>query len=399
MCNYNYWMKRVIILTIVLFVTISLVVILGNVITIGEKFTTVFGTPYAEYVFYILLIGLFIFLVYYAILEPMMRIHNAPEFPVLAVEEKEEGVSDEAYRKRLVSFGEEICDNCYYLSTKNRDAHQTELKTELATLTVNQDTEQIKAFLDKELRQRYKAVDRQILKYGSKVFIITAISSNSLIDTLATMGLNYRMVADIVRASGFRPNKLQLVKMYYYVICAAFFSYFFQGVSDSVDGLVDSLADASDIDIPDAEIPDVDVSTIDYSQYLKSLNIPGIPLGPLADGLANAVMTIAIGYIAKYYLQKGSKELKGANGRRIKLKAKLKALGQVPKLLVEVPELIGNSGLSWVMKGFDKAYDKMNKKKSPDDNEVLKDLDDYDEIPDPIETKPKKKWWLNFWNK
>jgi hypothetical protein len=43
--------------------------------------------------------------------------------------------------------------------------------------------------------------------------------------------------------------------------------------------------------------------------------------------------------------------------------------------------------------------DKMNKKKSPDDNEVLKDLDDYDEIPDPIETKPKKKWWLNFWNK
>ena len=157
MCNYNYWMKRVIILTIVLFVTISLVVILGNVITIGEKFTTVFGTPYAEYVFYILLIGLFIFLVYYAILEPMMRIHNAPEFPVLAVEEKEEGVSDEAYRKRLVSFGEKICDNCYYLSAKNRDAHQTELKTELATLTVNQATEQIKAFLDKELRQRYKA--------------------------------------------------------------------------------------------------------------------------------------------------------------------------------------------------------------------------------------------------
>lgn len=52
---------------------------------------------------------------------------------------------------------------------------------------------------------------------------------------------------------------------------------------------------ASDIDIPDVEIPEVDVSTIDYSRYLKSLNIPGIPLGPLADGLANAVMTIAIG--------------------------------------------------------------------------------------------------------
>lgn len=392
-------MKKVLILSLVLFITVSVVVILGNVITIGEKFTTVFGTPYLEYAFYVLLIGLFVYLVYYAILEPMMRIHNAPEFPVLAVNDKEDGISDDAYKKRLLSFGEKICDNCYYLSVTKREMHQAELRKELVTLRESQDVEPIKVFLAKELKARYKAVDRQILKYGSKVFIITAISSSSLIDTLATLGLNYRMVADIVRASGFRPNKLQLVKMYYYVICSAFFSYFFQGISDSVDGLVDSLTDASDIDVTDVEIPDVDVSTIDYSQYLKSLNIPGIPLGPLADGLSNAVMTIAIGYIAKYYLQKGSKELKGANGRRIKLKAKVKALGQIPNLLVEVPGQIGNSGLSWVMKGFDKAYEKMNKKKSPDDNEVLKELDEYDEEPEPIETKSKKKWWFNFWNR
>ena len=219
-------MKKALILTLVLFVTISVVVILGNVITIGEKFTTVFGTPYVEYAFYLLLVGLFTYLVYYAILEPMRRIHNAPEFPMLSVEEKAKGISDEVYRKRLVSFGEKISDNCYYLDVKKREAHQTELKNELSSLSTSQDTEQIKAFLDKELRERYKAVDRQIMKYGSKVFIITAISSSSLIDTLATMGLNYRMVADIVRSSGFRPNKLQLVKMYYYVISSAFFSYF-----------------------------------------------------------------------------------------------------------------------------------------------------------------------------
>jgi len=66
-------------------------------------------------------------------------------------------------------------------------------------------------------------------------------------------------------------------------------------------------------------------------------------------------------------------------------------LGQIPRLLVEVPEQIGSSGLSWVVKGFDKAYGKMNKKKSPDNNEVLKDIEDYDEEPEPLETKPKKK--------
>ncbi len=36
-------MKKVIIRTLVLFITVSVVVILGNVITIGEKFTEVFG--------------------------------------------------------------------------------------------------------------------------------------------------------------------------------------------------------------------------------------------------------------------------------------------------------------------------------------------------------------------
>ena len=362
-------MKKVLILTITLFITIFVVVILGNVITIGEKFTTVFGVPYFEYAFYLLLAGLFAYLVYYAILEPMRRIHNAPEFPVLAVEDKEEGMTDDAYRKRLVSFGEKVCDNCYYLKPAQRD---------------------------KEIKQRYKAVDGQVLKYGSKVFIITAISSSSMIDTLATMGLNYRMISDIVRASGFRPNKLQLIKMYYYVICSAFFSYFFQGVSDSVDVMVDNLSDASDIDVTDVEIPDVDASCVDYSQYVKNLNIPGVPLGPLADGLANAVMTIAIGYIAKYYLQKGSKELKGAKGRRVKLKAKMKALGQVPKLLVEIPEQIGSSGLSWAMKGFEKAYIKVTKNKS--DDEVMSDMDDYDPSEDaPIEERPKKKGLFSFW--
>jgi hypothetical protein len=217
-----------------------------------------------------------------------------------------------------------------------------------------------------------------------------------MIDTLATMGLNYRMISDIVRASGFRPNKLQLIKMYYYVIGSAFFSYFFQGVSDSVDVMVDNLSDASDIDVTDVEIPDVDASCVDYSQYVKSLNIPGVPLGPLADGLANAVMTIAIGYIAKYYLQKGSKELKGAKGRRVKLKAKMKALSQVPRLLVEIPEQIGSSGLSWAMKGFEKAYSKVTKNKS--DDEVMSDMDMDDSSEDvTLEERPKKKGLFSFW--
>ena len=65
-------------------------------------------------------------------------------------------------------------------------------------------------------------------------------------------------------------------------------------------------------------------------------------------------------------------------------------MGQVPRFLVEIPEQIGSSGLSWAMKGFEKAYSKVTKNKS--DDEVMFDTDDYNPSEDaPIEERPKKK--------
>ena len=391
-------MKKTLILVVILFVLITVIVILGNIITVGEKMTAVVGAPYLEYAFYLILVGLFTYLVYVAILQPMRRIHNAPEFPVLSVEDKENGLTDEEYKKRLLAFAERLCDNCYYLPASKREAHQTELRRELAIIKDSSDISSLKEYLTKELKARYQSVDKKIISYGTKVFIITAVSSSNRVDTLATLGLNYRMVSDIVRSSGFRPNRLQLIKLYYYVISSAFFSYFFQDVSESVDDMIDGLTDSADIDVSDVEIPDVDASNIDFTQYVKSLNLPGIPLAPLVDGLANAIMTIAIGYIAKYYLQKGAKELKGAKGRAVKLKAKMKALGQVPPLLVEIPKQIGSTGLSWAMKGFEKAYTKMSKNKSTDKDDFMSDMDRYDsEDVMPIEDTRKKKGLFNFW--
>ena len=216
---------------------------------------------------------------------------------------------------------------------------------------------------------------------------------------MATLGLNYRMVADIVRASGFRPNKLQLIKVYWYVISAAFFSYFFQDAAETAVNAIDDLTYVPDVDVPDVEIPDVDPSSIDFTQYVKGLNLPGVPLAPLADGLANSIMTIAIGYIVKYYLQKGSAELKGAKGRRVKLRAKIKALGQIPRLLAEVPMQLGNTGLSWAMKGFERAYKKVTKDKQPIvENDTFDDIERVDEE-DIVKESPKKKWSFNFWKK
>ena len=260
-------MKKVLYLTIALFVLITVIVILGNVITIGEKMTAVIGVPYLEYAFYLLLLVLFTYLVYLAILQPMMKIHNAPEFPVLAVQDNDKGLSEEAYRKQLMAFGDKLCNNCYYLPTSKRADRQAELKTALADVATTRDISQLKSILNDELKQRYRAVDKHIITYATKVFVITAISSSNRIDTLATLGLNYRMISDIVQSSGFRPNKIQLVKIYYYVICSAFLSYFFQGVAESaVDALTD--VDDVDVDIDPSEFLPGDTMTFDTEDYM-----------------------------------------------------------------------------------------------------------------------------------
>lgn len=386
-------MKKILLLIVALFVLITVIVILGNIITIGEKMTALIGSPYLEYAFYLVLVVLFAYLVYVAIVQPMMKIHNAPEFPVLSVQDKEKGITDEEYNKQLISFGNKICNNCYYLPEAERTTHQAELKAELAE--TSKDIILLKECLSKELKQRYRAIDKHIITYAVKVFAITAISSNK-IDTLATLGFNYRMIGEIVQSSGFRPNKIQLAKVYIYVITAAFFSYFFPSIAKSaVDAMTD--VDDVDIDVSDVvEIPDIDASNIDFTQYIKDLNLPGVPLAPLADGLANAIMTIAIGYITKYYLQKGSKELKGAKGRAVKLKAKMKALGQIPLLLAEIPTQLGNTGLSWAMTGFEKAYNKMSKNKASEGDDCMESNFDTSDIVPEVE-KSKGKGIFGFW--
>ena len=104
-------MKKTLIAVAALFLLITTVVILGNVITIGEKMTKVFGTPYLEYAFYLLLLVVLLWLVAY----PMYRIHSAPEFPILDVDANggavplpADGVAETAvpkdYQKRLYAL-------------------------------------------------------------------------------------------------------------------------------------------------------------------------------------------------------------------------------------------------------------------------------------------------------
>ena len=385
-------MKKTLILIVALFVCVFVVVLLGNIITIGEKFTTVFGTPYIEYAFYVLIFGVFGYLVFY----PMYRIHTSPEFPILAVEDKEDGVTEEKYNKRLFSFASQLCNNCYYLPATKRLAHQKFLKDNLTTLKQNYDIEGLKVFLKEEIDLRLKSVDRRIMNYSTKVFVITAISQSDRFDALTTLVMNYRMINDIIRASGFRPTTPQLVKQYCRIIVTAFLSYFISNtidfddvtvsLGDNAEGLTEGLDfDISDVDLGDLDLSDVDASGFDFTKFLKNFKIPGIAIDSILDGCANTIMTLRIGYVTKAYLQKGSKELKGVKGAKVRRDAMLSALKKFPTILAEAPQRMGSKTWSLITDLLTKVYKKKEEEIESEDGD--------------IEPKPKKKGLLGIFKR
>ena len=379
-------MKKTLILFSLLFVIITIIVILGNVIIIGEKITAVIGVPYLEYFFYISLFALLLYLVLY----PMYRIYTTPEFPVLAIEEQGENTSDEEYKKRLFAFASRICSNCYYLPESKRGVHQAALRKELEELKTSGDVEGLKAFLQQELDIRLKGVDRRIMNYSSKVFIVTAISQSDRFDALTTLILNYRMIDDIIRASGFRPTKAQLVKQYVRVLIASFFSYFVSGaidtdgieiqladaadgVSDGVDsslmdGVTDTVSDMdvsavdgmdieiTDLDLAAFDLADVNIGNVDFTKIMKSIKIPGFAIDSILDGIANTIMTLRIGYVTRSYLKKGAKELKGVKGAHVRKEAMIQALKNFPVLLAEIPQRVGTGAWTKVIDLLTKIY-------------------------------------------
>ena len=403
-------MKKTLILISLLFVIITIIVILGNVIVIGEKITAVIGVPYLEYFFYIALFALLLYLVLY----PMYRIFTTPEFPVLTIEEQGTDTSDEDYKKRLFSFAHRICNNCYYLPESKRGVHQAALRKELEGLKANGDLEGLKAFLQQELDIRLKGVDRRIMNYSSKVFIVTAISQSDRFDALTTLILNYRMIDDIIRASGFRPTKAQLVKQYARVLIASFFSYFVSGaidtdgieiqLSDAADGVADgidsslmdgvtdtvsdmdvSAVDGMDIEITDLDLAafdlaDVNIGNVDFTKIMKSIKIPGFAIDSILDGIANTIMTLRIGYVTRSYLKKGAKELKGVKGAHVRKDAMIQALKSFPVLLAEIPQRVGTGAWTKVIELLTKIY--KVKEDAAEDS--------------PQEEKPKKKRFFHF---
>lgn len=372
-------MKRHLITIVCVFLGVLALMVFGNVIVVGEKMASITHLWWMEWVFYALLFGVFA----YFVLLPFWRMHRAPEFPQLSV-------GKEATDEQLMEYGKQLANHCDFIAdVQQRKDHKSELETNLLYAAGSQT--QLKEVVQKELDLRLKGdkekgilgINGQIKEWAKTVFMVSAISQNSRFDTLSVMWLNFKMIESLVLASGFRPNRRQLFKVYGSVLTTALITYAMseallkssavrpfdfgdlQGDGIEAMGEVDAeVADgteAADLDPDDVNF-DAQLSNsegLSVYSILRRVKIPGVVVGSALDGTVNALMTLRIGYITRTYLQQGSQALTGiSNKRAVKFQAMKDALLTIPSIIVAGSAVVGKKTAKFIIKLIGRNYEK-----------------------------------------
>lgn len=303
-------MKKNVILLIVAIVTILVVVLLGNIVLIGDKLMNLH--VYVGYAFYLILLGLLFWLV----ILPLLRIMNAPSTPALNVKNLPED-TDQLYK-----FGLLMAHNCRHIdNAADRKSHQ---KAFIQKLESNRDTDRLTEVVTEEINHRMKLIDTSIRERALSILIITALSQNGRFDFITSIIINFRLIHEVVRLSGFRPTYNQLVRLYFEVLLASF-------ITDISDGFLEE---------------------IDFSAILNSVNIPAVLLRSAMDGGLSALMTMRIGYITKSYIRKGTAKITDRKeSERLRKEARREAI----RLSVKTFPALAKEGFTQIKKSSFKA--------------------------------------------
>ena len=348
-------MNRNLFLIVSIFLGIIATILVGNVITIGDKLGELTHL-YVEYAFYIILL----LLVAFYLIRPIIRVHRAPEIPILSV-------NGDWNTKQLREFAKQLAANCNYINDKKlRDKHKRDFLKKIQFHSA--DVNILRTIISEEIALRMEGskelnvlgINNRIKEWGKTVFMVTAISQNNKFDTLAVLTMNYKLISDIVLASGFRPTKPQMFKLYVKVLTTALITYCTSQVFTDVDGVAPFDFDDNDMTDNLTEIDadmDVDLDEGGFGtsimNALKKLEIPGVLVGSVLDGCLNALMTLRIGYVTKSYLTEGAGALSGTKNKRyIKRKALKESFKSMPSVIANGSGAIGKTASSILTKMF-----------------------------------------------
>ena len=369
-------MKRNLLIITLLFLGSFVILLLGNIIIIGEKIASLSHVAWAEYAFYALILIVF----YAVVIRPVIRVHRAPQIPALSID----GEWDTA---QLIAFGHKLADNCNYIPKDKtcpelRKLHQQKLREDLERYAT--DKEELVQILSDELKLRIEGgelreasgpraedmhsvriigINRRIIEWAKSVFMITAISQNGRLDTVSVLYMNYKMIEDVIIASGFRPTRQQLFRQYVNILVTSLMTFVASEVFKDMGSVApfESLADpssdaASDIDLSDAAVDGADVDPDDigdtvsggtgFLSILSGVKIPGVVIGSICDGIVNSLMTLRIGYVTRNYLVDGMNSLNGIKAKRKAKRAAVKeALKSLPKVVVVGTSFVGKGAM------------------------------------------------------
>lgn len=332
-------MKRNLITFSIAIILLILIFLLGNIITIGDKLGE--ASPFLEWTFYVLILGM----VTYYLLWPVVKLWKTPAFPSLNVD----GMWDTL---QLKSFAKRLINNCDYIADDIlRAQHQVSQKATLKGIET--DVSKLKEFIAKEINLRIEGskelnvlgINSRIKEWAKTVFVITAVSQNGKMDSLAVIGINLRLISDIVKASGFRPTKPQLIKLYIKVLTTSLITYISSNVlTDTMD------FDPTDVvnDVPNVASDSVDVDGLDIGNSLvdklRKLPLAGVLLESAIEGTINALMTLRIGYVTKTYLMQGPNALSGIMAKRkVKRQAIKDSFKAFPSVIANTGAMVGNN--------------------------------------------------------
>ena len=373
-------MKRNLLIITLLFLGSFVILLLGNIIIIGEKIASLSHVAWAEYAFYTLILVVF----YAVVIRPVVRVHRAPQIPALSID-------GEWNTAQLVAFGHKLADNCNYIPKDKscpelRKLHQQRLLEGLERYATSR--EELVQIISKELKLRIEGgelketsgprtedmhsvriigINRRIIEWAKSVFMITAISQNGKLDTVSVLYMNYKMIEDVIVASGFRPTRQQLFRQYVNILVTSLMTFVVSEVFKDMGSVAPfgSLADqssdaASDIDISDASVDAADVDLDDigdtvsgdtgFLSILSNVKIPGVVIGSICDGIVNSLMTLRIGYVTRNYLIDGMNSLNGIKAKRKAKRVAVKeALKSLPKVVVVGTSFVGKGAMNIIL--------------------------------------------------
>lgn len=311
-------MKRNLIIIALLLIGFIVLMLMGNVITIGDKLYELTKIREVEIGFYCV-VGLALF---YLIVWPMIRLHATPEFPKLSVDAYV-GDTDKT-KKELKGFARSLSNHLGYLPQTEREEHKKELRRQIDSFY---DVAELRGIVQKELDNRFATVKSHVNEWAKTVFMLTAVSQNGKLDAAISMVINFRMIADLIRCSGYRPSHRQLFKQYVRILVTSLFSYYLSNSLEDLDVTAIGGEEAADTVITGGV--EIDGSTVTESDFLTSvagLKFLNLVPASLVDGALNSLLTLRIGYVTLAYLKEGSEGLAGKKGMKVRRHAMLEAI-------------------------------------------------------------------------